>query len=344
VTVVKAKKRVTIKDVAAKAGVSHQTVSRVINGKDNVTPKTRTKVEQAIELLNFRPSLAARTLPSRRTHVIGLIIPYEADYFIRDPHILAQISGIDAEANLRGYSLLLSSAGHSRQGIIAYERLLRHQVADGVLVVETAISQVGNGLLARQDIPYVTLGYDNETDQAYSVHCDDYDGGKKATLHLIEQGHTQIGLIHGPTSGAVETSRKRMLGYQDALAQSNLPFQIELITYGDYTRLGGQQATQQLLALAKPPTAIFAMNDRMAMGAIRAIHNTGLRVPDDIAVVGFDDIPAAVDFNPAITSAQQPSKEMGQAAAQLLFKLIEGETVTEREIILPAQLAVRQSS
>jgi len=342
--VVKAKKRITIKDVAAQAGVSYQTVSRVINKVGNVTPSTQLRVQNVIDAMNFRPSQAARTLPSRRTFVIGLIIPYEADYLIKDPNLLAQISGIDAEANVKGYNLLLATAGHAANGLEAYERFIRNQVADGVIVVETASAIVGNEMLAQQGCPYVNLGYDLSHPDAFCVHADDFEGGKSATRHLIERGHRRIGVINGPPTGAIMSLQERLSGHTAALAEANIPFDDSLMVYGDYTRLGGQLATEQLLALPLPPTAIFALNDRMAMGAIRALHALNLRVPQDVAVVGFDDVPAAADFSPALTTVKLPSKEMGQAATQLLFKQIAGVTIANQEVILPTQLIIRQSS
>lgn len=342
--VTKAKKRVTIKDVAAEAGVSYQTVSRVINNMGSVTPSTRLRVQEVIDSLNFRPSLAARTLPSRRTYVIGLIIPYEADYLIKDPNLLAQISGIDAEANAHGYNLLLATAGHAQNGLEAYERFIRNQVADGVIVVETAAAEIGNALLDKLGFPYINLGYDFSHPEAFCVHANDRAGGEAATTHLIEKGHRRIGVINGPPTGAVMSLQERLLGHTEALASAHLPFDEKLMVYGDYTRLGGQRATEQLLTLADPPTAIFALNDRMAMGAVRALHAANLRVPQDVAVVGFDDVPTAADFSPALTTVRLPSKGMGQAAAQLLFRQIAGEAISTREFVLPTQLVVRQSS
>ncbi|MFN8458703.1 MAG: LacI family DNA-binding transcriptional regulator [Anaerolineae bacterium] len=339
----KTKKRVTIKDVAAQAGVSYQTVSRVINHHASVTDETRSRVQHIIEELNFRPNLAARSLPRHRSNVIGLIIPYEADYLFRDPHLLAQISGIDAEANARGYNLLLSTAGNSQSGIEAYERFISNQVADGALVIETTSSQVGSELLIKQDYPYVSLGYDPNPD-AYFVHSDDETGAKEVTHHLLAKGHRRIGIINGPPTGAVAALQHRLLGHQQALNEAGLEFDPRLMVHGDYTRPSGQLATETLLALAEPPTAIFAFNDRMAMGAIRAVNLVGLRVPEDVAVVGFDDIPTAADFNPALTTVSQPARTMGQVAAQILFELMAGKTVTEREVILPAKLIIRQSS
>ncbi|MCB0190461.1 MAG: LacI family DNA-binding transcriptional regulator [Anaerolineae bacterium] len=339
----RAKKRATIKDVAAEAGVSYQTVSRVINDHPSVTDKTRTKVQEAIETLGFRPSLAARSLPQRRSFIIGLIVPYEADYLFRDPNLIAQISGIDAEANAQGYNLLLSTAGQSDNGLDAYERFIRNQVADGAIVVETASLQEGNARLARQGYPYVSIGYDT-TANACSVHCNDYEGAREATLHLLQKGHRRIGVINGPPLGAIGSMQERLNGYQRALADANIPFDANLVYDGDYTRPSGQTATQHLMALADPPTAIFAFNDRMAMGAVRALDEAGRRVPEDVAVVGFDDITTAGDFNPALTTVRQPAKLMGQIAAQMLFKLIDGQSVDSQERVLPAELVLRKSS
>lgn len=339
-----AKKRVTIKDVAAEAGVSYQTVSRVINNHASVSAKTRQKVQQAIEALNFRPNLAARSLPRRRSFIIGLIIPYEAAYLFRDPHLLAQISGIDAEANANGYNLLLSTAGDSNSGLEAFERFIRNQVADAALVVETASSSKGGKLLTQNGYPYVTLGYEAGNAAACFVHCNDRHGAQAATAHLLKQGHRRIGIINGPPRGAVVAMQERLLGHQDALHQAGLSFDSALMVYGDYTRHGGQVATQKLLALPDPPTAIFAFNDRMAMGAIHALHAAGLRVPDDVAVVGYDDIPAAADFSPPLTTVRQLSQKMGQVATQMLFKLIGGEQIGEKEVVLPAELILRESA
>ena len=340
-----AKKRATIKDVAAQAGVSYQTVSRVINDQPGVTPETRRRVEQAIEALGYRPNLAARSLPRRRSNIIGLIIPYNADYLFRDPHLLAQISGIDAEANAQDYNILLSTAGNDGSGVEAYERFVRNQAADGALVIETAGQPAGVKLLTQQNYPWVTLGYSDYLEgQIYAVHVDDQDGAAKLTRHLLERGHRRIGIINGPSTGAVVAMEKRLAGHVQALSEAGVVFDSKLMVYGDYTRPSGQAATEHLLSLTNPPTAIFAFNDRMAMGAVWALTSAGLRVPDDIAVAGFDDIPAAADFSPSLTTVRQPSKQIGQVAAQLLFKLINGESIDHCEIVLPAELIIRKST
>lgn len=338
------KKRATIKDVAAAAGVSYQTVSRVINGSERVSEATRQRVLAAIDDLDYRPSLAARSLPGQRSFVIGFIVPYTPDYLIRDPNLLGQISGADTEASKRNYSLLLSTAGNSTSGIEAYERFARNKVADGALVVETAASTLGDAMLVKQNYPYVTLGYDPGNPEGYIVHNDDFGGAKKVTEYLLEKGHRRIGIINGPAMGAVATMQHRVEGHQQALANAGVLYHPELMTYGDYTRRSGEIATQQLMTLPNPPTAIFALNDRMAMGAILQLDRMGLRVPDDVAVVGFDDIATAADFKPALTTVRQPSRRIGETAADLLFKLIDGEPVDRQEIILPSEFIIRQSA
>ena len=338
------KKRTTIKDVAAQAGVSYQTVSRVINNSPHVSEETRQRVQQAIINLDYRPSLAARSLPGRRSYVIGFIVPYHPDYLIRDPNLLAQISRVDAEANAHGYNLLLSTAGDSQSGINAYERFVRNHVGDGTIVVETASSKAGGELLASQDYPYVSIGRDLGNPDAYMVSSDNRDGSRQVTRHLLERGHRRIGIINGPPIGAIVGLQERLEGHQEALAEAGLELDPSLMVYGDYTRPSGEIATQQLLALPTPPTAIFALNDRMAMGAIRAIQAAGMRVPEDMAVVGYDDIPAAADFTPALTSVSGAVRELGQLAAQMLFKLIDGEPVEEKEVLLPVALKIRETS
>ena len=165
-----------------------------------------------------------------------------------------------------------------------------------------------------------------------------------SVLARLQAGTSNYGRVMGNPDIEPEKSVQYEFGYKQALSEAGLPFDPALMVYGDYTRASGQAAAEQLLRLPAPPTAIFALNDRMAIGAIRAIQAAGRRVPEDMAVVGFDDIPSAADFNPALTTVRQPSKEVGQVAAQILLKLIAGEPIAEKEIILPTQLIIRQST
>jgi DNA-binding LacI/PurR family transcriptional regulator len=211
-------------------------------------------------------------------------------------------------------------------------------------VVETAAGAIGNQLLNQHNYLYVALGYDLSASRKYLVHANDRLGACEATRHLLKKGHRRIGIINGPPIGAVAAMQERLAGHQEALTEAGLTFDPTLMVYGDYTRPSGQQATEKLLALFNPPTAIFAFNDRMAIGAIWALKAAGLRVPEDVAVVGFDDIPAAVEFTPPLTSVRHSGGQTGQVAAQMLFRLIEGEPVDYPEVLLPAELIIRQSS
>jgi DNA-binding LacI/PurR family transcriptional regulator len=221
---------------------------------------------------------------------------------------------------------------------------MRNHVADGALVIETASSRVGGDLLARQDYPYVSLGCDLGNPDACIVCSDNRTGGELITQHLLEKGHRRIGIVNGPPIGAIAGLQERLEGHQQALAATGLDFDPALMVFGDYTRPSGERATQQLLALPDTPTAIFALNDRMAMGAIRALQQAGYRVPQDIAVAGYDDIPTAADFNPSLTTVNGSSRKVGQLGAKMLFKLIAGETLNSKEVIIPSNLIIREST
>jgi DNA-binding LacI/PurR family transcriptional regulator len=352
------RKRITIKDVAAHAGVSHQTVSRVLNAKDGVSEDTRCRVQEAITELGYHPNLAARGLSKQRTYCIGLVVPYSPDYLFSDPHLLQFICGVDHIASQRGFNLLLSTSqdGHPtptlkatpQENLSAYERLVRAVHVDGVIVVETIASHTGIELLDSHGYPWVTLGYGIGRRASQAVHADDRGGARQATMHLLSLGHRRIGVISGPVHGLVAIE-ERLAGCRQALEDHDLALDPKLLVHGDYTLRSGYQAAQLLMAVQPPPTAIFALNDRMALGAIRYLSAHGWRVPEDISVVGFDDIPfddipIAEVFDPSLTTVRQPALEMGHQAARLLFDLIEGHAPATEPIVLPTELVVRSST
>ncbi|MFP4344652.1 MAG: LacI family DNA-binding transcriptional regulator [Anaerolineales bacterium] len=344
------KKRVTIQDVAAAVGVSRQTVSRVINSKGDVAEETRQRVLKVIDSLGYRPNLAARGLTNHRTHTMGLVIPYTPDYFFYDPHLMAFMCGVDQVAIQRDYNLLLSTAPQdpsdprgSQSELLAYERLVQAGYVDGVVVVELLSSRRGIQLLEEYEIPWVALGYGVGTDPTRAVHADDRGGARQAMLYLLGLGHERIGIIshHGQSLTAIE---ERLDGCRQALADHRLEIDPELIVSGDLTLESGIEATEQLLSSAGPPTAIFALNDRMALGALQCLQSHGRRVPEEVSVVGFDDVPIARIYHPALTTVRQPSLEMGHQAARLLFDFIENQAVLSQPMILPTELIVRAST
>lgn len=337
----------TIYDVAKKAGVSTATVSKVLSNTPYVSEPTRARVLDAVAELDYVPSLMARGLSKAQTFILALVIPYAPDYLYSDPHLLELIRGIDDEARLRHYSLLLSTggaaavnrAGDRRAGGPAW--MHRGNYVDGVLLI--AASALGGSLadLGFAGRPAVSIGYYSPAGCAATVHADDRQGAHAATRHLIELGHRRIGVISA--ARPLTALNRRLDGYHQALDEAGLSADPALIAFGDFSPESGYRATSDLLAQSPCPTAIFAFNDRMAMGAMRRLRDAGLAVPDDIAVIGFDDIPAAALADPPLTTVRQPAQQMGASAARLLFERIEQNATGPTETVLPTELVIRAS-
>jgi DNA-binding LacI/PurR family transcriptional regulator len=286
--------------------------------------------------------LAARGLTNRRTYILGLVIPNDPDYLFTDPQLLEVIRGVENTANDNDYNILLSMAKKTDQRS-AYTRVLRTGYIDGAITVETFEGETAGKLLDDQGLPRVSIGYRNGLNPLNSVHSDDYRGAYEAVKHLIELDHQQIGVISGPANfvGAME---ERLRGAQTALAEANLELNPDFLTYGDFTAESGYQASRVLLEAADRPTAIFSMNDRMATGVMRRARELGLRVPDDLSLVGFDDISLAALLDPPLTTIRQPSVEQGRVAVNKLFELIKEGKKEFETVILPVELIVRGST
>jgi DNA-binding LacI/PurR family transcriptional regulator len=311
----------TIDEIARLAQVSPATVSKVVNNRPYVSAETRRRIERVIAETGFVPSQRARGLSQRRSYILGLMVPYTSDQLFSDPHLLEIMRGIEAEANLREYNLLLSTARAPADAASACVRLLRSDVIDAAVVVETLDLQPFAAALTEQTAPWVVIGYAPQA-ATHAVHADDYGGALAATRHLLALGHRRIGLITSmPRPFALE---ERLRGVRDALGEVGRTLDEALITVGDFSTASGEQAAQRLLDCPQPPTAIFALNDRMAFGVVRAATARGLRVPNDLSVVGFDDISQAALLNPALTTVRQPGYALGVAAARLLFALLDG--------------------
>jgi len=332
-------KRPSIKDVARQAGVSYQTVSRVINDKGEVSPETRERVLSAIETLKYRPSLAAQVFARDRTRIIGVVIPWGAEFLSVNHHLLQLILGADLEASVRDYSVLISAARSSADKASSYERLLHRHIVDGV-IVEGGIGQMGAKMLLDKGHRVVMIGrntlgipfVDSDADEAM------YSG----TQHLLALGHRRIGVISGPTEGW--EGRHRMQGCLNALRDSGLNVDQGLLLDSEFSIEGGSKAAQRLMEQSDPPTAIFAANDDVAMGVMRWLQENGYRVPEDISVLGFDDTPGAQYSQPPLTTIHQFSNEIGRRAASLLFDLIDGRALAATEIIQPTRLIIRGST
>lgn len=326
----------TIYDVAREAGVSYSTVSRTLTGYEFVRVSTREKVLRAAEKLGYVPNQQARGLAGGRSNMIGALVPG-----LNNSYITEILRGIDEELSNSDYNLLLYTT-HRRHGKEStYAATITNSGAEGLLLVVPLTPVSYLAALRDQDFPYVLIDQSDPTAESTTVNTTNWQGAYEATAYLIELGHRRIGFVAGLAglSSAVE----RLRGYKHALADHGIPLHDALIAEGGFTERGGFDATQTLLALAEMPTAIFAANDLSATGVIEAIRQRGLRVPQDISVIGFDDIPQASLTYPKLTTVRQPLDQMGREAVILLLEQIEQPGGEKRQITLETSLILRDS-
>ena len=328
-------KSITILDVARSAGVSVSTVSRVLNDKDDVAPETYLKVREVIADLGYTSSLAARSLRSRRSGVIGLILPD-----LGDPFCIQVIKGINRAISALEYDLIAYTSGSIKKHSTAerekyYISLLNGSITDGIIFVAPAATSFST------TDPVVAIDPNNECPDCMSVIAMNHAGAMDATEYLIGLGHRRIGFIGGRPD--LQSAQERQQGYKDALRQANIPLDPDLIAIGDFSAELGGACAKQLLSLPQPPTAIFATNDQSALGAIEAAKEIGVRVPDDLSVIGFDNIPEAAYFNPALTTVDQFIDKMGYVATEMLIRLIQGEAPECDLHKMPTRLVIRDS-
>ena len=327
----------TIREVAESAGVSYATVSHVINNTRFVLPETRERVLKAMTALNYRPNALARSLRQGKTNTIGLVLPDSANPFF------AEISrSIEDEAFNTGYSVFLCNTELDVQRELFYVDVLSKKQVDGIIFVAAGDQADSLDFLISQNMPVVIIDRNLPNVQVDAVLPDHQLGGYLATRHLLELGHTRIACIAGPSS--ITPSAERITGYRDALEQANIPFDEKLVLRGDYHAQSGLEITNAFLKMAPRPTAIFALNDLMALGALRAATEAGCLVPQDLAVVGYDDLEISQYTNPPLTTIAQPKTEIGRQAVNLLVDRIIQKDRTTSRVVLPPELIVRQST
>lgn len=330
--------RVNIRRVAHEAGVSPQTVSRVLNNRPDVALETRQRVQEVIAQLGYRPSALARGLSSRRTRTLGLITADFSDYFFTQV-----IAGAEAEARQYGYRFMLGSTERNPQDEPEYIRLLTEHHVDGILFARPSTEPDNRHLvdLLRDGVPVVTTAYHIPGEALTVIDVDNVDGGQQATRCLLDRGHRRIAMISGPATWKSVHDRTR--GYIMALEAAGVPFVPELFAEADWSFHGGYQAAQKLLARGQPFSALFSHNDQMAIGALRALREAGRRAPEDVSVVGYDDIPAAEYCEPPLTTIRQPMREVGAVATRLLIQAVEKPGAPQGEILLKTELVMRGS-
>ena len=325
----------TIREVAARAGVSHQTVSRVINGVERVNPETRQRVEVAIDEMGYQPNAIARSMARGRTHTLACVSPNLTDFTFA-----SIIEGAELEARQHGYFLLTASAPDGDGFRNLMKQLLASQRAEGLLVVTPYIRPHHTDL--PRYVPTIFVAADPCLAGVSSVTLDEVAAGSMATQHLIDLGHRCIAHITGPIQE--DCSRNRQKGYHNAMQSAGLVPDSELTQEGDWSATSGCQAVQRWIKKGAQFSAIFAQNDRMAIGAIHALREEGLQVPQEVSVIGFDDMPLASYFDPPLTTIRQDTFNLGSKAAQLLIQSIEGPDTLHRSIHLTGELVLRQST
>jgi DNA-binding LacI/PurR family transcriptional regulator len=325
-----------IKDVATRAGVSVATVSRVLNQNPRVKPHLRERVLQAMAELDYRPSGIARNMRNQSARVIGLII---SD--IQNPFFTALVRAVEDVAYENQYTVLLCNSDEDPQKEQLYADVLSTERVAGVIIVPTSRDSC-IPLLSRH-IPVVMADRKVAGPATDSVTLDNIGGAYQATAHLIGLGHRRIGLVAAPLHVSVGLERRQ--GYEKALREHGIPLDESVIRTGNFKESGGYRAASELLDLDPRPTAIFAINNLMTMGTLQAIHERGLRIPEDISVIGFDDMPWLPLLVPPLTAVRQPVYQIGAEAARLLFRRMrEGPQKPVETIVLQPELIIRGST
>ncbi len=323
---------VTMLDVSREAGVSSATVSRVLTGSAEVDPATKMLVLAAVEKLGYRPNLVARGLRRQASQVIALIITD-----IENPFYTAVCRGVEDSARLAGYSVILCNADRDIEKEREYLRVVEDQNASGVIIspASARLTDISNLIARKLPVIAVDMALASATG---SVLVDNKDAGALATNHLIQKGRKRIACVTGPAENA--TAADRVDGYLRAIAAASLKNDPDLVIYANYMEDGGYKATKQLLALKKRPDGLFVTNNRMAVGALRALQEAGVGIPDDMNVIGFDELPWSLELHPHLSLVRQPAYRIGQEAARLLIGCIRKENPSQH-IILEAELVVR---
>ncbi len=329
----------TLEEIARLAGVSRSTVSRVVNHSPKVSAHVRERVLRVIAETGYHPDPAARYLAIRRSGIIGLVVPRAVQSLFTDPYYPLLIQGIAQECNANDYTLSLFLFYTENDEQKLYPRVLRTNMVDGLIVTG---SQIGDPLIPRlveNQVPFVVIGRPPDDIQASFVEPDNIAGAYSAVSYLARLGRKRIATITGPFTAPVGLDRRQ--GYLDALNDRNLRIDADLIVEGDFTEMGGYTKMRQLLP--HRPDGVFVASDAMAFGALRALREAGLSVPEDVSIIGFDDLPAATYSDPPLTTVRQPIRRTGSKAVEILLDILENGAEPPRQVVLASNLIIRAS-
>jgi LacI family transcriptional regulator len=333
----KKKRNVTIKDVARASGVSYATVSRVLSGYEFVRETTRNRVMEAVEQLGYVANLQARSLASGHSQIIGLLVPN-----LDNGYVGTITQGIDQELARTNYDVVLYTSHRHPGKESFYVSAIANGLTEGLLLIAPLVPTTYLETLREKNFPYVLIDQTDATENSSVVEATNWQGAYEATRYLNHLGHTRIAFITGYL--AVRSAIDRLQGYKAALVDCDIPIREELIIEGDFQQQTSYEATKSLLqGVEHPPTAIFASNDLSAFGAMDAAREYDLHIPDDISIIGFDDIPQASFVYPKLTTVRQPLEQMGRVAVKLLLEQIENQSHSPQRVALATQLVIRDS-
>jgi len=327
-----------LEDIAKLAGVSKSTVSRVVNNQPHVNEKTRQRVMDIIRETNFRPNKAARALVTQHTRVLSVVIPQPLSATFTDPYFPTLLQSVTLKANQHDYAIMLWIGDNAEEEDRFSDRILNNSFFDGVLIASAVDNDPLVHRLKNAGFPYVLIGPPQNGITHY-VDVDNVSASREAVRHLIALKYRCIGTITGALN--MGAAQHRLQGYKEAMKEAGFTPDPRLILEGDYNEAQSYDAMQHLLACGVD--AVFCASDVMALGAIRAVTDAGLRVGVDVGIVGFDDMPFAATLKPPLTTVRQPINELGERATDMLIRLIEGQPIHKENLLLTAHLMVRQS-
>ena len=330
--------RQTLESIAELAGVSRSTVSRVVNNQAGVRTEVRDRVLSVIDQTGYRPNAAARSLAGQRTNIIGLVIAEPAQALFADPYFPRLIQGITQASNVKDLTLSLFLFHTKEEEAQLYPKIMGNRLFDGLIVTGTHMDDPLIPDLISNQVPFVLVGYHDNPNVNY-IDSDNVTGAHTAVSHLIRLGYKKIGHITGDLNNYAAINRRD--GYLNALRDRGQPIDHDIIVEADYSEVGAFNAMEHLIT--KDIDAVFVASDTMAQGAIRAIHTHNLQIPQDIAVVGFDDLIPAANTIPALTTVRQPIKRVGGMVVDTLMDILENGITPTRRLILPTELIIRES-
>lgn len=327
---------VSIKDIARLAGVSHSTVSRALNRSPLIPLETAERIQRIAKEQGYTASAVARSLVTRKTEAIGVVVTSIADPFNGEV-----VAGIEEVANHEGYSVVLATSQADPERELAVVRSFRERRVDGILVASSRLGAQYQDLADEMEAPMVLLNNQHPSEMAHSVSIDNADGGYQATAHLIELGHKDIAYI-GDESG-LQSDEERLGGFQAAMEDAGIKVRRDLVVRGNGKQPKGRERAAELLALAHRPTAIFCYNDMTALGVIEEVAAKGWTVGREVSVVGFDDLFFTASLQPPLTTFRQPKRELGNQAMQLLLAILRGQEA-DRKVVIRGELVIRDST